>query len=554
MVSLQGEDKPRCLTTSWTHPCKTISYALMGYNAICMKGTFPNLSETIEVSNYTNSTHDREITVKCTSCLLNNITLILDNRMDRSFHVIFVELKMKNSCIQFRNIQVTLKDVVLEQVRIQDFEKAPNQVYFEGSFLSCSDTKMCGLFLLNSIFVKCVIEDSYLEHFKLEMDIKALLLTINNTILIQPEIYLKVHFPPYLKIPSFIQFYNVATNMTGKVSNMYSNINSKIVFLLTNPYLLFSRCNFYQTHVEIVANRQRFDHAYFWTEITDSKFTNSHYEGDGGALMVISEVQNSKFFILSCIFKSNTAIKGMSKSKRRGGAISIKADTLEAVIKSCLFVGNKADDTGLDIHTSTGVRLYLMDCSFHYSVDPNNPIQQALVFIAGMTFQFQGYVQVKNTKPESYIGKISLFYIARGEDIDMEIVCPIWYRHTFQHSSVPTGDKGITEMIYECNPCSDNYYFASNVKRILSYSKSGNTSVVNSPNTDQTRSICTKCPYGAICTGNNVMPSPNYWGYWYNGKLKFIQCPAGYCCSGSDSTYTLNKMLVEVGRGWSKRY
>ncbi len=317
---------------------------------------------------------------------------------------------------------------------------------------------------------------------------------------------------------------------------MRSNINSEIVLLLTNPYLLINGCNFYNTHLKIVANRQEFDHAYFWTEITESKFINSYYEGNGGALTVISEVQNSKFFLLSCIFRNNIAVKGMSAIKGYGGAISLEAHSLESVIRSCLFVDNMADDTGLDIHTSIGVRLFLIDCTFHYSVNPNNPIQQSLVFIAGISTKFWGEVQVTNTKPESYIGKISLFYISQVVDIHMKIGCPIWYRHSVQYNSISTDSNGITDMIYACNPCSDSYYFPFNVRMILSYSAGENTTVLNFQNTAHTSDVCTKCPYGAICTGNNVLPRPNYWGYWHKGKLHFSQCPAGYCCSGSDSS------------------
>ncbi len=47
---------------------------------------------------------------------------------------------------------------------------------------------------------------------------------------------------------------------------------------------------------------------------------------------------------------------------------------------------------------------------------------------------------------------------------------------------------------------------------------------------------CMECPYGGLCTGNNVIPRPNYWGYWHENKLVFQQCPADYCCSGGDES------------------
>ncbi len=537
-----GEDEPKCLINSWTNPCKTISYAVKGgHNLVCMKGAFQNLSDTIEIRTNTNLTHGREINIFCESCLLSDSRVILGNRVSKSVHVYFIKFKMKNSSIQLKNINVTFKDSILEQVAIQDSEVSPNQIYLERSSFSCSDTKICGLFLQNSSFVKCVIEHSILEGFKLNLDVYALLLIMNYTTLIGPEIQMKVKSPPYLRIPSLIQFHNVTVNINhihleGKRFTERSTSNTEIVLFLTNPYLLISRCTFYHAHLEIVANRHEFDHAYFWTEITDSKFINSRHEGNGGALTVISEVQNSKFFILSCFFRNNIAIKVSTVLKGYGGAIAIKANSLEAEIRNCVFLNNKAVDAGLDIYTSTGVRLFLIDCTFDYSVDPNNPIQDSLVFIAGISTKFGGDVEVTNPKPESYIGKISLFYIAQVEDIHMNIMCPIWYRHSVQYNFISTDSNRATDLIYDCNPCSDNHYFPSNVNMILSYSASENTSVISFQNTGQTSKICIKCPYGAICTGNNVMPRPNYWGYWYQGKLQFIQCPAGYCCSGGDSS------------------
>ncbi len=189
MVSLEGVDEPRCLTTSLTNPCKTMGYAVMGeHNMICMNGTFQNLSDTIKISDNTPSTQDREITFLCVSCLLNDSRVIIDNRLGKSLHVYFVNFTMKNSSIQLKNVLVTFKDAVLEQIVIQDFKMSPIQICFEDSSLSCSDAKTCGLFLLNSSYVKCVIENSYFERFTLKMDIKALMLTINNTIFTQPAL------------------------------------------------------------------------------------------------------------------------------------------------------------------------------------------------------------------------------------------------------------------------------------------------------------------------------------------------------------------------------
>ncbi len=42
---------------------------------------------------------------------------------------------------------------------------------------------------------------------------------------------------------------------------------------------------------------------------------------------------------------------------------------------------------------------------------------------------------------------------------------------------------------------------------------------------------CGRCSYGAYCSGNKIYPKPNYWGYWEDNEVVFLQCPAGYCCA-----------------------
>ncbi len=49
---------------------------------------------------------------------------------------------------------------------------------------------------------------------------------------------------------------------------------------------------------------------------------------------------------------------------------------------------------------------------------------------------------------------------------------------------------------------------------------------------------CYKCPSGGRCNGHSVVAYPNYWGFVYNGKLKFVFCSEGFCCQlGNCTTY-----------------
>ncbi len=547
MVSMHGEDEPECLTASQTTPCKTLSYAIAaGHDVICMNGTFQNISEDIEITN--NKTGGRAITVLCISCVIDDSNVTFHNYLGQMPHVSFFNFTIMNSKMQLQNIHVDFKEAMIEQVMIQDYENAPNQIHFEQSSLTCFDMQTCGLLLLHSSIVKCVIRQSHLNHFKLDLSTQDLMLVIKDTIMVQPDIHVTVHSPAFLRVPSLIQFHNLTvstqsnTNDTGSSSfkgkKSIENLlfSSGIVLHLTNPYLDINRCHFFQTHLEIVASNVEFDQAYFWTVIADTTFRNSYHSGDGGALTISSAAWHSGILISSCIFTNNTVVKSTGASKGHGGGMSVRSDSLELHITNSTFFTNRADNAGLHLYTSEGITVSLSNSTFYSTVDPLHPIQDVLVFIAGrFTTQNQSHFQVTNFQPESYVGLISLFYVANVNDLNIAITCPKWYGHNPQYASRSTENNQLTDVRYDCAPCSDNYYTTSSAERILAYGSSGNTSIAKAEGMDQSSHICIKCPYGALCTGNNIKPGPNYWGYWHKSELVFQQCPVGYCCSGSDS-------------------
>ncbi len=540
MVSMQGEDEPGCLTASSTTPCKTLSYALTGVNnVVCINGTFQNISENIRIKNTEYGNYEGDIIIICMSCLLENSNVTFNSSFGKNHHVLLANFTIRHSSITLQNIFVKFKNVVLEQVSIQDHEKALTLIYFEDCYLACFETQGCGLSLLRSSTIKAVFKSSLLNNFKLDLDTQGLMLKMIDTFVQQSNIHVRVQSPPYLRIPSFIQVHNITVNSYGgnHTRKRYTEplaSNSEIILDLTNPYLHINKCNFYKTHLEVIANRREFNQAYFWGVITDTKFMSVYYQGDGGALSIVSDVPHSQLVISSCVLTNNTAVKSSSALKGHVGGVYIKSGSLDLDIKNTVFLGNKAADVGLHLYTSIGVTVALGNCSFSYSVDPLHPIQGVLMFIAGTATQQQSSFRVTNLQPQSYVGPISLFYVAMGNDVDMDITCPEWYWHNVEYNSPTSESNSISDIRYGCYPCSDNYYAISASESGLSYNPS-NGSILDIGN-DVMSDICIKCSYGSICTGNNVIPRPNYWGYWHEGELEFQQCPAGYCCSGSDNS------------------
>ncbi len=291
MVSPQGEDEPECLTASPTTPCRTISYVITGgRTVVCMNGTFQNMSEDIQITNNTNGSH--AITIVCISCVISDSKVTLYGSFGQIAHVSFVNLTIQNSNIQLRNIYISFKAVVLENVIIQDFGNTSTQVYIEQSNLRCTDMSLCGLSLHNSGAVKCIIKDSHMDRFMIDLSPEGLMLVINDSIIIQPYINVVAHSPPYLRIPSYILFDNTtfsqhrntvtSSPLRQKRSAEHIHLKPMIILDLVNPYIHINSCTFNETHLDIVAHRQEFDQAYFLVVISDTHFTNSYYDGDGG--------------------------------------------------------------------------------------------------------------------------------------------------------------------------------------------------------------------------------------------------------------------------------
>ncbi len=259
---------------------------------------------------------------------------------------------------------------------------------------------------------------------------------------------------------------------------------------------------------------------------------SSHYQGDGGALTITSQIKNSMVTLQSCTFHNNSAIKGTGTSMGRGGGLYAEANSLQLNIKDSFFIDNKANDLGLALYVTQGVTISLTKCNFEYAVDPIDPMQQELVFVAGTISNFDGNFKVAKNKPDEYEGPINVLYLNSGKELNIQVECPVWYNHITEFTSITAGSgQSIQDVSYGCKPCSDNYYTTTTTSNLLSYGGNGNNVIQG-----ETAENCLECPYGAVCTGNNVIPRPNYWGLWHEGQLVFQQCPAGYCCSGSDSS------------------
>ncbi len=544
MVSPDGIDGPQCL--NYSTPCKTSGYPIeQGFTAICLHGTYYNVSEHV--------TERTDINMVCKDCEIINSEFTFSCISEKICKISIVHVTIKYSTIRLGNVQVTFSNVTLEQSLIEDLinDTGNKQIQLYDSNLICFEQNNCGIHLENITAAKVVFKRSHLSNFRIECSISQLILVFYQTDIIMPSIKINIKSFEYLKILAMIQFERVRvlktrdlfTDMTKKEvpPKVKRNVEQKslensIVLDITNPYIILKESHFAEVHMEIQSKRQHFEPVSFLLLFERSSFINSHYVGNGGGLKIISQVQNSKVIMSDCLFSNNSAVKGLGSLKGRGGGLYVDADSLKLEMTGCRFLANKASDSGLALYTTNGVEVSLTNCTFQYSVDPLDPIQQSLLHVSGKVSKFDGLVQISNPRPESYVGPINLFYIGLGEHFNTTTQCPMWYNHVIEYTTGISDSHVIPDASYTCSPCSDDYYTVAVVDFTLSYDSKENISLTEKLNENLGPASCDKCEYGAVCTGNNVVPRPNYWGYWHEGKLAFQQCPAGYCCSGSDTS------------------
>ncbi len=552
MVSPDGTDEPQCLNYSANAACKTLSYPInQGFSSFCMYGTIHNLSVDMVID------QQHGIHVLCKGCSLIDSEINLSCNRGMTCSISFQNFSIRGCTIKLSNIYIAFRNAILEDTLIHDNSNLSesagyNEIHFENSTLSCHEPTECGLHLANTDAAKLVFTRSHVNQFGLDISVSQLMLTIYETDIIMPIINVKVKSLEYLKIPTIVLFESVTLvrnrallteqkvhlRVKRQVSIKSEPLDCLISLDVTNPDIVITDSSFIEVHLEIKSKKQYFKPSFFSVSFERSSFEKSYHVGEGGAVTIISEVENSKVLVTECIFSNNSAVKGSGNVKGRGGGLYVEANSLKLVVTSCNFLDNWASDSGLALYTTEGVDVLLTNCTFLYSLDPNSqdPIQQSLLFVSGKVREFQGLFQVFNPRPEAYVGPIDVFYIGQGANLDIETQCPKWYNHEIEYTPVSTDNQAIPDAHYKCSPCSDNYYSPGVENTALSYDGKSNISLEERVNRNQARGGCEECPYGAICTGNNVMPRPNYWGYWYEDELEFQQCPADYCCPGSEDS------------------
>ncbi len=123
-------------------------------------------------------------------------------------------------------------------------------------------------------------------------------------------------------------------------------------------------CTFKNIPMQFTSSVNDFQQNMFSLTMERSNFLNSLKRGNGGALSVSSQVQNSQLTVSHCKFTQNSAVSDEDEAGTFGGAIFIEASSLDLTIQHTPFTDNKATASGTAVYASSGVTVSVYNCSF----------------------------------------------------------------------------------------------------------------------------------------------------------------------------------------------
>ncbi len=286
-----------------------------------------------------------------------------------------------------------------------------------------------------------------------------------------------------------------------------------------------------------------------WVEVyvIDSSFQNNRLHGRGGTIhvQVVSGLESpisvSHIHISHCIFSNNTLI-GHASIESFGAAVyiwglltnikfppSVKNVLVE--IERSTFLDNQAKSGGGALYfRGQLVGVVIAMCEFVHS--RSTVLSSKGIFILGYSD-----ICIKESSISSSVGNgtttlVELNMLSAASSIrclNFRINCVFWHKlMLFAELVTNTNTTKLAQAALFCMACAPSYYIPSDGTNTISYIQND-----NKPSTQPDLS-CVACPTGGECPGVEIKAKPNHWGLNTSEGVEFWQCPAEYCCAGTN--------------------
>ncbi len=125
-----------------------------------------------------------------------------------------------------------------------------------------------------------------------------------------------------------------------------------------------------------------------------SHFVNAHKDGNGGGLLILSEMEGAVCKLLNVTFLDNKAFFG------KGGAVYVEGNSLHFTLDSSNFSLNHADDIGSSIYASQRVIVHVDKTLFYSKI--TTQIIFPILSIHGHAKAMTANFKIDNMSPSLY--------------------------------------------------------------------------------------------------------------------------------------------------------
>ncbi len=559
-IDKDGVDSRQCGNQTKHSPCKTMQFVFQ--KRIHAKSTIITLlgkvfcnnhSQIIDVSNTLTNGHiiitsEQPVLVPCPFS-------IISQKFNLNLQIVFHNIKFEYGRLVLYNVKAIFRNVTFLQNIITDDSILDARKERKGKlalvFQDCIFIANSSIIMISiADTIRLGIENAVIHGGIIHVCVRKLWFKMKNVSSYHEEVQVHLETHEYISTKSLIELQEV--NIEGTPSQNHDHsIAHTFNISVSNAHISIYHCHFLNLHepLRIKNKDDRIPKTNFIVFIQKSRFLNNTGFGSGGALSISMLISDTFIIAIihieNCTFHSNSVFEDHS-SPGRGGAISLEnlhaTKVVDIVIDNCSFYDNFAhsSDGSLVIDGLTNVAI--KDTIFHYT-RPVFPVYNLYAFV-------HGYLNISGAEFNSqFVGERPLIqyhssYMLHARLIDFKLNCPPWHRvqsATNLESSSIENRLLLKAFTIACIPCAASTYYPSNGKYKVAFSNLTQKVVVeelqpliNSKRDEE--KVCRKCPTSAVCEGDNLVPIPNYWGYFSKERTVFEQCPVGYCCSKTEKS------------------
>jgi hypothetical protein len=337
-----------------------------------------------------------------------------------------------------------------------------------------------------------------------------------------------------------IQPFAATLNVTITDSQFKNHVaNCKYKDKISTLHIHGNHSNFIQTHSNIFLGNLLIENNYNnWATLTlATRYQNSTavevimrdstFRNNSLALRV-STYYDGKYPVKppTIFLENNTFVDNIYEQFKPNGAAAIHFSNGKSKVSACRFFDNKA---GRNPYTGVVTISELATVTFLNSYFENRQTEEQTNQLFSLGNEWVNFIGnntinlVALKKTQSVFVRIptatkAAVIIAKN----FKILCPQGYKLNLKRSCTVIKDRNTYKCYYinvQCEQCPTETFTLE--RGDLVFNKSNNIQ-------------CQQCPRGGNCDRGLVTAKPTFWGYRSKMKVRFIQCPPGYCCESED--------------------